>query len=300
MSTAGDPIPIVSAAPVVTVRRISWAAVFAGVTITLVVQLVLSILGLGVGASTIDPLQVGNPIRELGMGAGLWVVGSALLAWFSGGYVAGRLAGVPRRQDSLLHGLLTWSLGTLLMVYLLTTTMGSLIGGTAMLLGRVLVALSSVEAVLQQAGVDTRALTQAVTTTQALTETVSETVDDPQSREELAALINRIVTSGQETISPAHQEALIRFLVERGGRSRPEAEALMASYEAVYQQARAQSEQALAEAEQTARELGAAAARTLATAALWTFVGLVAGAAAAALGGYVAMPREGIRTESAG
>jgi hypothetical protein len=300
MATAGDPIRMASAASVVAVRRISWAAVLAGVTITLVVQLLLSILGLGVGARAIDPLRAGNPLSGIGTGAALWLVGSTLLAWFSGGYVAGRMAGIPRRQDSLLHGLLAWSLGTLLMFYLLTTNVGSLIGGTAMLVGRALVALSSIEGVLQQAGVDTRVITQAVTTTQALSEAVDEVVDDPQSRTELAALIQRIALSGQETISPTHREELIQFLVERGGHSRPEAEGLVASYEEVYQQARAQSEQALAEAEQTARQVGAAAVRTLSTAALWTFVGLLASAAAAAIGGYVAMPLEEIRTESAG
>lgn len=331
MSTAGDPILVASAAPVVAGRRISWAAVLAGVIITLVVQLLLSILGLGVGASTIDPLREENPVSGIGTGAGIWFVVSALIAWFIGGYVAGRMAGIPRRQDSLLHGILAWSLGTLLMFYFLTTTVGSLIGGTASVLGRVLATLGSgvaasapvvaeaageqieeasgldlsalqgqVEGVLQQAGVDTSVITQAVTTTQALSETVSEAVDDPQSREELAALINRIATSGNETISPADREDLLNFLVERGGRSPAEAEELVASYEEAYQQARAEYEQALTEAEQTAREVGDAAARTLSTAALWTFVGLLASAAAAAIGGYVAMPREGIRTVSAG
>ena len=297
MSTAGDQIRIASATPVVAVRRISWAAVLAGVTITLVVELLLNILGLG--ARTIDPLREENPIRGMGTGAGLWLVGSTLIAWFSGGYVAGRMAGIPRRQDSLLHGILAWSLGTLLMFYLLTTTVGSLIGGTASLLGRVLVVLSSVEGVLQQAGVDTRVITQTVATARALSETVGEAVDDPQSRAELAALINQIATSGKETISLTDREALLKFLMERGGRSRPEAEALVTSYEEVYQQARAESEQALAEAEQTARAVGAATARAFASVALWTFVGLLASAAAAAVGGYVAMPREEIRTESA-
>jgi hypothetical protein len=81
----------------VAVRRISWAAVLAGVTITLVVQLLLGILGLGVGASIIDPLREGNPISGIGTEAGIWFVASALIAWFSGGYVAGRMASVPRR-----------------------------------------------------------------------------------------------------------------------------------------------------------------------------------------------------------
>lgn len=43
--------------------------------------------------------------------------------------MASRLAGIPRRTDGLLHGLLTWAVVTLFTFYLLTTTMGRLIGG---------------------------------------------------------------------------------------------------------------------------------------------------------------------------
>ncbi len=117
-------------------KRISWAAVFAGVIVTLVVQLMLSILGISIGASTINPLTEQNPADGIGIGAGIWVVVSSLIALFAGGWVAGHLAGVPRHTDGLLHGVLTWGLATLLTFYLLTTTIGGLISGTAGVLGR--------------------------------------------------------------------------------------------------------------------------------------------------------------------
>lgn len=307
----------------VSVRRISWAAILAGVTITLVVQLALGILGLGIGASTINPLTEENPVAGIGIGAGIWFLVSALIALFAGGYVAGHMAGVLHRQDGLLHGLLTWSLATLLTFYFLTSTVGGLIGGAASILGRGLAAVGSgaavavpaiagatgeqledvggldlsalqsqIETLLNQAGVDTSAVSQAVTTTQQVTETVSEITDDPQSRQELAALINRIATSDGETFSAADREELINFIVEHGGRSREEAEELVAELEQTYQEARAQYQEALAQAEQTAREAGAATAEGVSTAAIWTFIGLLISAAAAAAGGYVATPRD--------
>ena len=50
-------------------RRISWGAVFAG---ALVVQLALSLLGLGIGMGTVDSLKEANPLRGLGTGAIVW------------------------------------------------------------------------------------------------------------------------------------------------------------------------------------------------------------------------------------
>ncbi|MEJ7708346.1 MAG: hypothetical protein WKF84_00415 [Pyrinomonadaceae bacterium] len=117
------------------VKRISWASVFAGVVIVLVTQLLLSLLGLGIGASTINPTTEQDPTSGLGLGAGIWFIISSLIALFAGGWVAGRLAGIPRNTDSMLHGILTWGLSTLLLFYFLTSTVGSLIGGTFRVLG---------------------------------------------------------------------------------------------------------------------------------------------------------------------
>ena len=44
-----------------TLRRVSWGAILAGVAISLSLQLLFNILGLGVGASTIDVRQDGAP-----------------------------------------------------------------------------------------------------------------------------------------------------------------------------------------------------------------------------------------------
>jgi hypothetical protein len=88
-------------------KRISWGAVFAGAVLALVIQLSLSLLGLGVGLGTIDPLQEQNPMSGIGIGAGIWWLVSSLASIYIGATVAGRLAGMPRRTDGLLHGLLT-------------------------------------------------------------------------------------------------------------------------------------------------------------------------------------------------
>ncbi len=58
--TGYDPARTGDVAVAVAGRRISWGAVFAGVIIVLIVQFLLSLLGVGIGASTIDPSQRGG------------------------------------------------------------------------------------------------------------------------------------------------------------------------------------------------------------------------------------------------
>ena len=111
-------------------------AALAGVVI--VTQLGLSLLGVGIGVSTIDPLTGDTPrAAAFGMAAGLWwsvLVHCALAGWL-GGWASGWHAA---RQDATLHGVPTWAFTTLLLFYLLTTAIGSLIGGGFRTLGPLL------------------------------------------------------------------------------------------------------------------------------------------------------------------
>jgi hypothetical protein len=114
----------------VLLNQISWGAVFAGVVVSLAAQLILNMLGVGIGASTIDPLDGGSPsAQSLGIGAGLWWTVSGIIAAFVGGHVAGRLAGKPRESTTAWHGLVAWAMATLIVFYLLTTALGGVIGG---------------------------------------------------------------------------------------------------------------------------------------------------------------------------
>lgn len=116
-------------------KRISWSAVFAGVLVAIVTQMLLTLLGLGVGLSTIDPVTERDPTAGLGTGSAIWYIISSLLSLFLGGWIAGRLASAPRLFDGIIHGVLTWSLVTLLTIYFLTTAIGGLIGGAGRLVG---------------------------------------------------------------------------------------------------------------------------------------------------------------------
>ncbi len=81
-------------------ERISWKAVFAGTLTILVLQMLLSLLGVGISASTIDPLKEQNPLSGIGIGSGIWLILSTLFSVFVGSLIAGRLAVIPRRECS--------------------------------------------------------------------------------------------------------------------------------------------------------------------------------------------------------
>ncbi|MEX1047996.1 MAG: hypothetical protein WED15_00605 [Akkermansiaceae bacterium] len=109
-------------------RRISWGAIFAGTLIAISVQLLLTLLGISIGAWVIDPV---TGMQGFGIGAGIWALVSFLIALFVGGWVAGRMAGVGNKLDGLLEGTVVWSAVTVLTFMLLTTTLGGILGGAA-------------------------------------------------------------------------------------------------------------------------------------------------------------------------
>ncbi|CAB3793981.1 hypothetical protein [Pararobbsia alpina] len=103
--------------------RVSWGAVIAGVILSLVVYLILGVLGTGIGASLVAPMSQPNPLRGFGFGSGVWIIITTVLAVVTGSYFAGRCAPVL----GWLHGLLAWAVT----IILVTSAMGSLVGGTA-------------------------------------------------------------------------------------------------------------------------------------------------------------------------
>jgi hypothetical protein len=102
-----------------------WSAVLAGVAIAVSVQLVLMMLGVASGVALAN-LAVGE---TLGYGALMWASGSMLIAAFVGAYVTGRMSGLRRKIDGVLHGVISWAVSILLALILATTTGGSLISG---------------------------------------------------------------------------------------------------------------------------------------------------------------------------
>ncbi len=105
--------------------RVRWGPIIAGLFAALSTLAVMSVLGLAIGASAFDP---GDQAVNFGIGAGIWGAISALLAFLVGGFTAARTAAVGGRNNGLLNGTMVWVVAIPLLLFALTSGIGSLLG----------------------------------------------------------------------------------------------------------------------------------------------------------------------------
>ncbi len=84
--------------------RISWGAILAGLFVTMAVFVLLSTLGLAIGISAADTTDREN----ITVGAGIWAVVTALLAFFCGGCVVSRFTAGETRAEAVMYGTVLW------------------------------------------------------------------------------------------------------------------------------------------------------------------------------------------------
>ncbi len=275
------------------VKRTSWGAIFAGVIIVLIVQVLLSMLGVGIGASTVDVVEGQSPqASTIGIGAGIWWVVASLISVAVGAWVAGRLAGMPQRMDGALHGLVTWGLSALVVFYLATTAMSSLVGGAFSVVG------SAVQTAGQAAYQGGQAAANASNQNMQLPGALGQFQDQVEQRlDQLMSQANqklqqaadnpdvrnalrRIVMDG-DGLSQADKDQAINVIVENTDMSRQEVEQQIQKLQQAYQNLVQQAKQA-----------AEVAANTVAQAAIWAFIALVVGAIVGAAAGAAGSPRD--------
>lgn len=306
------------------IKRISWSAVFAGVLVVIVVQILLTLLGLGIGLSTIDPVTEQNPTSGLGTGSAIWYIVSSLLSLFIGGWVAGRLAVAPRLFDGILHGVLTWCLATLVTIYFLTTTIGSLIGGAGRLVGGLVRTAGSavsaaapgignaVQEQLNENGIDLKGLDISSLKEEANTllrqtgnpdlnpdklerqvdkagqqteSAANRAASNPQAANDIAdGLFRKLFRQGKATVSSVDRGDAVNVVMKRTGKTRPEAEQTVDGWINTYKQAVVKLDQTRKEAVIQARHAADAAASAASKAALFGFLGFLMGVIAAGYG----------------
>jgi len=270
-SAPGDAAYVASHTAGVVTRRISWGAIIGGTIIALVAQITLSLLGIGIGASTIH-VQSGQTGSGLGSGSAIWLVLTILISLFAGGYVAGRLAGFPAKQEGMLHGLITFGLVTLLSLYFLTTALGAIIGGAGAALGSILnvagqgiasaapkvadaaqqklaeqgIDLSNLQAqadeLLRETGkpqLQPENLQSQAKNTVSQNTVAQNTPTNPTDQNASASdLINKLFSQGKDTLTAVDRDAAINVIVARTGKSREEAGQIVDKCQATYQDAR--------------------------------------------------------------
>jgi hypothetical protein len=274
------------AVPSTLVRGVSWSSIFAGVTAVIAVQLLLNLLGIGVGAATINPQQGQQPGQGLAVGAAIWFVLSSIISLFVGGWIAGRLAGTPNKKDAALHGFVTWALASLVLFYLLSTAVGGLVGGAAGVLGQ------TASLAARGAAAVTPAATNAIAQVTGVTpEQVQSEAGDIARDSNFQAFVAGVIRNGQ--VTPQERQALANLLVERRHMSMQDANATIDSWQAQITQTVHQTRQTAAQAETTA-------ASGLSKGAFGSFFALLLGLASAVAGSWIGTREEFVRSRSAG
>ena len=128
--------------PVLPVRnRVQWGPIVAGVLTAIVAFLLLTILGIALGASVLDPA---NSAGEIGTWAAVWGAITAIVAFLIGGWIAARAAVVEGTFAGLLNGLCVGIAGLLLIIWLTASGLGNLFGTIGSTVGSVLNVAASV------------------------------------------------------------------------------------------------------------------------------------------------------------
>ncbi len=118
-------------------NRVRWGPIWAGLLAAFFTLLVLSLLGLAIGAATVHAGQAvqGSGNQNAGQYSAIWAGISAILAFLVGGYVAGRTAAVHERGWAALNGALVFLLALPLLLWLASQGLGALIGNASNIAG---------------------------------------------------------------------------------------------------------------------------------------------------------------------
>lgn len=282
-----DPVQATEAA-----SGLSWGAALAGAVAATALSFILVVLGVGLGLSSVSPWSYrGAEASTLAASAILWVTLTQVLASGLGGYIAGRLRGRWTRLRSpevffrdTAHGLVAWSVATLVMAGLMGSALTGVLGQTARTASAVV--STAADAALgsgslgDPAGywVDTLLrgdpLAQATPADPAAAPLPPAAGGDPAAERMQAA---RIVLNALRTGALPNED--VRYLAQlvsaRTGLPPDQAEQRVRTQFA-------KAKQTLADAENTAKQKADDARRASAYGALWMFVALLAGAFVAA------------------
>ncbi len=269
-------------------RRISWAAVIGGVVLVVVLQLLFSLLGAGVGLNTVNTNAGSTPMAStLGIGAGIWWILTSCLAIGVGGFVAAWFAGVEMRFDGVLHGLVTWGIATILTIWLLTSAIGSVVGGGFSALGSVASATGSsvgdaAKPLAQAAGVSPDMIQQQAQAYLQPTNPDPATMSPQDAQKAVVTNLTTYVAGGAD--APAAKERVIDIMAAQMKISHDDASKKFDDAQAKLQQTRDK-------AMQTAKDAADASASAASKASFGGFIVVLLGGLAAAFGGSMAVQR---------
>lgn len=247
---------------------IRWTAIFAGLAGGLASYMLLSLLGVAVGLTAVDP-QSTDPVGTVPVATGIWTGISMLVGAFIGGYLSGRMSGLFRRADGMLHGFVGWGSTTLLFAVLMTTALGAALGGTFKILGQAL-------------AVGTQA-TATAAPSQDLTSRLSSIITGSAE----ANVTPESIASVRQHLAANDRQAAVGVMVNEMGFTQERANQIVGQLQPLMGP----------QGEQNVRDATEQATNALSTASWWLFAGLLLSLGLGLLGGLLGARASGSRQQ---
>ncbi len=280
-----------SASATAAYNKVSWGAIFAGVAIALAAQFLLNLLGVGIGAAVLDPSASNNPdASAFSIGGGIWFVVAGIIAAFLGGYVASRLSGRPSPSTGGYHGLTTWAVTTLVILYLLSTSVGALVGGAFSGLSSIVGGVGQTAATAASAAAP--ALASSANPMAGLEQQIRSTGNDPQALQSAAVSAMQALVTGEQAKADDARARAADAIAKAEGIPVDQARTQVAQYEKTYRDnMEAVKQQAIAAAKTATAAVSAGA--------ILGFIALALGAIAGWFGGTFGTKRDIVVAETA-
>lgn len=276
---------------------VSWGAIFAGAVAAASLALIMLMLGAGLGLTSISPWgNHGVSAETVGIATIAWLTFTQIVASGMGGYLAGRLR--TKRVDvhtdeiyfrDTAHGFLTWAVASLISAMLLTTTVGSILGGSAKVVGSIAGGATTAASVAGASGMDRSSFTLSGSPMEYFIHsmfrtgnTTSTDGSQPAPQQDISAgqlgevtgIFANSISSG--SLPQEDLQYVSKLIAQHTGISQQEAEQrVQTSYEKVQMK--------LKEAKVKAQQAADTARKTTSYVMLWTFISLLIGAFIASL-----------------
>lgn len=277
--------------------RVSWGAIVAGTIVGVATLMLLSLLGMAIGMSALDFGPGESGFQGFSTGAGVWLVVSQLIALAVGGFVAGRLAAIPKTTSAALHGAAVWGLATLLMFYMATSTIGSLVNTATTAIGSVASSVAQVvpaampnQATQNNVSAQTEQVVNSVLSQRQQNRVATAVQQDAQTLAMGDATVGEAVRNLTTTIfgrngvvGPEDRQQAIAQLAQQTGMTQAEAEQ---TFDNVQRQVR----QVAVNAPATVNTVATEATDAVAGVAFWAFVASLLGLIAAVIGAGIGRP----------
>lgn len=290
-------------------KPISWNAIFAGVVLSLALEALMNLLGLGLGFTAFE--FDGDTIANIGLSSTIWLIVSGTLDMLIRGWVAGRLASCNHNMEGALHGLIAWGLATLLTFMLMATSAGSLISGTTNIIGHGLSAVGkgttaigkgAMQIAPQAADMVNNMSPNMMPELKQFKERVAQVINNaptnnqqsdtatsaqsPQAiKENLQQAVMTILTGDNENDKATARQNVVNILTQNSNMSQQQAEQTLNDWQQQYDSLKAQIAQKTEQAKQKAAAATEKASKILGTIAITTFFAFLLSAISGTLGG---------------